>query len=168
MIGTTILSGALLGAAANGRTRRPIGARSRAGLMLLLMVPILVETPQLIMQSIGHARRAERTRASWAAMVGDVGRVKGPVYCEVLAACFWAGKPMGIDFFAYGQRLRTGTDPRPMMRAVAGQVPEILILDRDFYAHGSEQRLPDPLPVLMRANYRVVRSIGGTDELMRR
>lgn len=34
-----------------------------------------------------------------------------PVICELLALCYWAGKPFSVDLFNVGQKLRTGAIP---------------------------------------------------------
>ena len=45
----------------------------------------------------------------WERLSETLARSKGPVACETLAICYWAHKPMEIDFFNYGQKLVTGS-----------------------------------------------------------
>jgi len=45
----------------------------------------------------------------WEKLSETLARSEGPVACETLAICYWAHKPMEIDFFNYGQKLLTGS-----------------------------------------------------------
>lgn len=166
LVGGAILSGALLGSAASGRIDGAVGRRHRAALLGLLLVPIVITAPSPLAESLSDVRTAAAAEAEWSAMISDVRQAHGPVLCEVLAICFWAGKPIELDFFAYGQKLRTGTDPAPLRDLIAQKSAALLILDRRYDQHSGETRLPPPLPLLMRENYRLVRSSSGDiDEL---
>jgi hypothetical protein len=53
-------------------------------------------------------------RAQERATLNDIAlvrRVRGPVACEILVLCYWAGKPMTFTFFSAGQAVRTGRVP---------------------------------------------------------
>ncbi len=166
LIGGAILSGALLGSAATGRIDGFLDRRHRAAVLGLLLVPIVIAAPSPLGESLNDVRNAGAAKAEWSAMISDVQQVHGPVLCEVLAICFWADKPMALDFFAYGQRLRTGADPSPLRDLIARKSAALLILDRHYDQHSGETRLPQPLPLLMRENYELIRSTsGGIDEL---
>jgi hypothetical protein len=166
VIGGTILSGALLGSAAMDRVGGFLDRRYRAAILGLLLVPIVITAPSLLAESLGDVRNADAKEAEWSAMIADVRQAQGPVLCEVLAICFWADKPIELDFFAYGQKLRTGVDSSPLRDLIARKSAALLILDRHYDQHSGETRLPQPLPLLMRENYKLVRSTsGGIDEL---
>jgi hypothetical protein len=75
----------------------------------------------------------------------------GPVICESLAFCYWAGKPASVDVFNLGQQLRTGArEPDSFLR---------LIRTRRFSAIELDETDPFPLPEMVRAaishNYRL-------------
>ena len=48
-----------------------------------------------------------RMTGQYRALIDRVAEADGPVACDDLAVCYWAHKPMEIDFFNYGQRLYT-------------------------------------------------------------
>ncbi|MFI5012026.1 MAG: hypothetical protein ACHQAY_06735 [Hyphomicrobiales bacterium] len=50
------------------------------------------------------SREVDETRA----LVDVLAKADGPVACENLVFCFWAGRPQEMDFFNYGQKLFTG------------------------------------------------------------
>jgi hypothetical protein len=157
LIGGTILCGAFLGSVATGKIDSFPGRRYRAAILGLLLVPIVIVAPKTMSESLTEAYQASTADAQWSAMISDVRQARGPVLCEVLAICFWADKPMELDFFAYGQKLRTGMDPSPLRNLIAQKSAAILILDRHF-EHNGETRLPQPLPLLMREKYKLVRT----------
>jgi hypothetical protein len=158
LIGGTILCGAFLGSLATGKVDCFPGCQYRAAIFGLLLVPIIVVAPKKAARSLIDAYNAGAAQRQWSAMIADVRQARGPVLCEVLAICFWADKPMELDFFAYGQKLRTGTDPSPLRDFIARKSAALLILDRHFDQHSAEPRLPQPLPQLMRERYKLVRT----------
>jgi hypothetical protein len=44
----------------------------------------------------------------WSTTVNDLAQIKGPAACEMLSICYWATKDQEIDFFNYGQKIKTG------------------------------------------------------------
>ena len=150
LTGATILCCALLGSAATAKIDCVLGRRYRAAILSLLLVPIVIVAPTTLMESMTELRNAAVAEAEWSAMISDVRQARGPVLCEVLAICFWAGKPMELDFFAYGQKLRMGTDSSELRNLISDKIAAILVLDRHYDLHSGETRLPQPLPFLMR------------------
>ena len=53
-----------------------------------------------------HPMTDERAAAD--AEIALIRSAKGPVLCETLALCYWAGKPAEVDVFNIGQAYRTG------------------------------------------------------------
>jgi hypothetical protein len=132
--------------------------RRRAALLGLLLLPVLILAPKRITDSLTEAHDAKSWATQWSVIISDARQTRGPVLCEVLAVCFWAGKPMALDFFAYGQKLRTGTDASHLRAFIAHKSAALIILDRHFAQHaGGETRLPAPFPQLMRETYKRVR-----------
>jgi hypothetical protein len=162
LIGGTILCGAFLGSAATTRIDYVQGPRYRVAILGLLLVPILIVAPNSLMESLTELRNAAVVETEWSAMIADVRQARGPVLCEVLAICFWADKPMELDFFAYGQKLRTGADSSGLRNFITDKTAALLILDRHYDQHSGETRLTQPLPLLMRENYKLVPG-GSTD-----
>jgi hypothetical protein len=52
-------------------------------------------------EQLKHISSAPR----WEALYARLGSAQGPVACETLAVCYWARKPLEIDFFNYGQKI---------------------------------------------------------------
>ena len=167
VIALVAVCGAFLGRAAAGRDGRALGRWWRSALLVAMLLPILIVTPKHVRQSIDETREIPVQEAIWAGMIADVRTAPDPVFCEMMAVCYWAGKPPAIDFFAYGQRLRTGTDPRPLERAIAARRAAVLVIDRRSGVPASDKRLPPPLPALIDANYRVTRVASNATAVMR-
>ncbi|MBA2935733.1 hypothetical protein HZF05_16740 [Sphingomonas sp. CGMCC 1.13654] len=157
LIGLTILCGVALGRAA----RRNVGPdrATRSALLLVLVAPLALIASSHVGRSFRQLRERPDRTAAWESMIADVHNAHGPVLCEVPVVCYWAGRPFSLDFFAYGQKLRTGTDPRPLAGLIEGHRPALIILDPAYNAQSGEGRLPVPFPALMRANYHVVRTV---------
>ncbi len=158
LIALVAVCGTFLGVAAAGGHERPLGAWGRTGLLVVLLMPILIVTPKHVRQAIADTRDLPHQRAAWAAMIADVRQAPDPVYCEFLSVCYWAGKPLEIDFFAYGQKLRTGTSPAPLAALITARKAAVMVVDEADDVPPSEKRLPPPLPALIDANYRVTRT----------
>ena len=157
LIGLSILCGATLGRAAS--SGRGPDRRTRSILLFALTIPLALIAGTHIQRSLRQWREQPAQTAAWETMIVDVRSAPGSVLCEVPAVCYWAGRPFSLDFFAYGQKLRTGTDPRPLARAIAMEQPALLILDAGYGKQSGEERLPSPFPSLMRSHYHLVRTL---------
>jgi hypothetical protein len=91
-------------------------------------------------------------------MIADVQHAPGPAFCEMLSVCYWAGQPLQMDFFAYGERLKTGLDPSPLQKIIASRAASIFVVDRTPNVPPGEKRLPPPFPALIDLNYAVKRT----------
>lgn len=145
-------------------TRRPMAGPVPGWPLALIALPVLVCAAfevgdATVPLSLETYRDAPRERQEWARLIGDVRAAPGPVLCEQLAPCFWAGRPFALDFFAYGQKLRTGEDPRPLMAQIMARRPALLVLDRPPGSPLRQTRLPAPFMAAIRANYHVVRQL---------
>ena len=168
LIGLVAVCGTFLGRAAAGRHERPLGAGGRAGFLVVLLLPTLIVAPKHVRQAIADTRDLPHQQAIWAAMIADVRQAPDPAYCEMLSVCYWAGKPLEIDFFAYGQKLRTGTSSAPLAGLIAARKAAVMVVDEADDVPPSEKRLPPPLPALIDANYRITRvAANGTATLHR-
>jgi len=56
--------------------------------------------------SVAMVRTDHEQLESYRALISRIAGVPGPVACEQLALCYWAGKSFEIDFFNYGQKLK--------------------------------------------------------------
>ena len=161
IIASIILACAGLGAARTGALGAVISAKRQNWLSVLMLVPLIVSWPITggdRWHDMVHETEVERT---YGAVIADVRAKPGPVLCEDLAVCFWAGKPMALDFFAYGQKLRSGTSPAALETMITTQAPAAIVLDLAHPKRPDKARLPLPLPVLMHHCYKAVRVVPG-------
>ena len=157
VIALVAVCGCFLGLAAAGLHEKRLGPGGRMAVLLVILLPIVIVTPKHIRRSIADTRDMPHQQAVWAAMIADVRAAPDPAICELLSVCYWAGKPLEIDFFAYGQKLRTGTSASRLMGIISARKAAVLVLDRADGVSPSEKRLPPPLPALIDANYAVTR-----------
>lgn len=100
----------------------PSGARviPTGALALALLVDPLIRAPDAL---LGLPRRLEEGARLEAATREDVAYLAardGPALCEMLALCFWAGKPAGVDLFNGQQLFRAGlADEEALLARVA-------------------------------------------------
>jgi hypothetical protein len=99
---------------------------------------------------------SERREAEATEVIDLLTKQRGPVACEDLNFCYWAGKGFEIDFFLLGQKLEQGfINPRVVTE----------LLRNHYYAaiqtmaiDGSSSRLPSGINREIAANYELVRT----------
>jgi hypothetical protein len=92
-------------------------------------------------------------RATAAGEIALIRAAQGPVLCEMLSLCYWAGKPAEVDVFNIGQAFETGArSDAELARSIA---------ERRYALLQFEGLTPFPLtPRIRRAvaqNYRIIR-----------
>jgi hypothetical protein len=101
-------------------------------------------------------------RDNWPALIDRLARAGGPMACENLAVCYWAGKPAEVDFFNLGQKLYKS----PQMRDVFRRVVEerryaYFVVDEDSITDPGSGNLPADALDLIRAHYALAGGIDG-------
>jgi len=88
----------------------------------------------------------------WTAAIARIRTEPGPVACETLALCYWAGRDSEIEFFNFGQRvlLDPGYGAAFARQAQGG---EIALVQRELT--GGARRLPPELETLLADRYRL-------------
>ncbi len=82
------------------------------------------------------------------AMEAQIRALPGPVACEDLAYCYWAGKGYELDFFLYGQKLLATRNDSALRHALAtGGIRAAQINT----ARGPQSQISDPLPPLLQS-----------------
>jgi hypothetical protein len=146
----------------------PAGARviPTAALALALLVDPLVQAPDAL---IGLPRRLEEGAQFEAATRRDVAYLaarEGPALCEMLALCFWAGKPPGVDLFNSQQYFRAGrVDEEALLRRIANgefAVVQLFFLSQDR----DDERVSGQLARALQTHY-VVDRIGANGVFLR-
>ena len=84
-----------------------------------LIVPFLVLLPGAIIADLRDLLHRSERQIAWTALQDRIAAIPGPVACETLALCYWAGKSFEIDFFLYGQRVAVQDDAAALTRALA-------------------------------------------------
>ncbi|MCQ8239566.1 ArnT family glycosyltransferase [Rhizosaccharibacter radicis] len=163
LIGLMILCGMFLGRGAAGVLAKPFPQTVRPLMLLAILIPPLITTPKHIKHAIADMQALPGDVAAWARMISVVHNSPDPVLCEYLAVCYWAGKPEILDFFAYGERLRTGTDPKALKALIATRKFSMIVVERDKRSLEGGGRLPAPFPALIGANYELDRA--GPDKM---
>ena len=140
-----------------------LGARAassallRTAGMIGLMLPVLVSAPVTLNQERSLLSNLDHVRGEIAGDIRFIAGRDGPVACESLALCYWAGKSFAVDFFITGQKLDAGSiDEDAFVQAVREhRFAAIQVCGRDRVP--SSQRLPNRIDRAVAESYRVGR-----------
>ncbi|HTQ71718.1 MAG TPA: glycosyltransferase family 39 protein [Acidocella sp.] len=111
-----------------------------------LLIPFIVLMPLGAMKSWQDVSSYPARLIATRAMVTQIRALPGPVACEDMAYCYWAGKGYRLDFFLYGQYLLATHDVSALRQAVvSGDISAVQINS----ARGPQSRISDPLPPLL-------------------
>jgi hypothetical protein len=87
------------------------GSMARAAAMFAILPIVLVPAPIRFAESQTFLRQLPALQAEVAADIALLAARPGPVACETLALCYWAGKSFEVDFFNLGQKFAKGVLP---------------------------------------------------------
>ena len=94
---------------ANSRTPRLLGLSVAPAMMVVVGALLCLYGIWLIPQTVSEVREAEALEQDTRTMVQMIQRLgKGRAACETIALCYWARGQFTMDFFNYGEKLRTG------------------------------------------------------------
>jgi hypothetical protein len=103
----------------------------------------------------------------WERLYKTLSTAHGEVACETLAVCYWARKPLTVDFFNYGQKLMTGSvymdAPNGLWDKFNRQSYDYVVVEIRLLPHN---RLPAVLMDTLFRNYQPVQNVAGTDLLL--
>ena len=85
----------------------------------LLALPLAILIPYGAVVSAGEIRGKAESVATAEAMISRIRMMPGPVACEDLALCYWAGKNFEVDFFSTRQKLAQGEFRKRFHDAIA-------------------------------------------------
>lgn len=83
--------------------------------MLVLLFPILLKIPWAARDLKHVVIDLPEWERSVAMDIDFLAKHEGPVMCEDLALCYWAGKRLEVDFFNLGQKLKAGVVSEAVM-----------------------------------------------------
>lgn len=151
----TVALGVALSQAEHGRVI--LGGRAVAPpvLLALIALPFAIAAPAFVARQASALATLDARERDWRALEQRVAATDGPIACELLSTCFWAGKPFEWDFFNEAQRLKTGAPAAPIIaRLRRHDFAAIALTHPPGFAASDEERLPQPLPRLIDAYYR--------------
>jgi hypothetical protein len=105
-----LLIGASLGATLGLETLKAREGKARAGGVVAFLgcgmtLYALASLPDTL-RAVRNLDAAEQDTRATVRMIERLG--SGRAACETLALCYWAREPFNVDFFTYGQKLKTG------------------------------------------------------------
>lgn len=127
------------------------------GLLLLLGFVLGLLLPSRLSEVHQLWRGSERPReAETAAVVDFMTKLPGPVACENLSLCYWAGKGFEIDFFETGQKLERGfIEPHVVIDRLRSHYYAAI---QTFAKDGASLRLPEVINSEIARDYEVMRT----------
>jgi hypothetical protein len=112
----------------------------------LLLIPFIALVPLGAVKAWHDIAFYPTRLGAFRAMEAHIRTLPGPVACEDLAYCYWAGKGYRLDFFLYGQTLLTTHDDSALRHAIAsGEISAVQINS----ARSPQSAISDPLPPLL-------------------
>lgn len=132
--------------------------RSRAAAMALAAVLLATRFVMIAQTGLAEYRpvasNLERPQI-WTATIERIRAVRGPVACENLALCYWAGRSSEIEFFNFGQRalLEPGYDDAFVTQVKGGRIG-LIQKDPDIRA----DPLPQEIEALIAATYKPIQT----------
>jgi hypothetical protein len=146
----------------------PAGARlfPPAALAVALLVDPLIRAPDALLALEQRLEEGAQLEAATREDVAYIAAREGPALCEMLALCFWAGKPPAVDLFNAQQYFRAGrADEEALLRRVADgefAVVQLFFLSRDR----DDERVSGQLAQALQAHY-VIDRIGANGVFLR-
>jgi hypothetical protein len=152
----------------DGLLVRMLHGHAKTVACLLIVLPWMVASLFTYFSSPDAHRVEDLTDVhQWEKLSQTLSLSKGGVACETLAVCYWAGKPMQIDFFNYGEKIYAGLvyadDPAGFLAKVTRKSYVYVVIEKDSLVYG---RLP---PFLMQAlfeNYKPVAIVADEEVLL--
>ncbi len=135
--------------------RRGISRFAVPIVMLLAALPPLTRAPGRVGQFAAYIAHSAEQREVGREDIAFLATRPGPVACEMLALCYWAGKANQIDFFNAAQKIISGVvPPSRLIERFDQQIYRAIVLTTNA---PREEQLPAEVMARMHANYRIAR-----------
>jgi hypothetical protein len=133
--------------------------RGRAAALALAAVLLATRFIMLAHHSLEDYKNLARNlgrQEVWTATIERIRAEPGPVACENLALCYWAGRSSEIEFFNFGQRARVepGYDTAFIGQVMSGTIG-LIQKDPDTNA----DRLPPDIEALISNTYQSIQTV---------
>lgn len=84
----------------------------------LSVIPLLALAPFQMAREVRSIRTLQTNAAQWQEAITRIRATPGPVACETLALCYWAGKEETVDFFNLTQAILAQKEAYPFAKIV--------------------------------------------------
>lgn len=101
----------------------------------LSILPLLVLVPVQMTHEVRDLRDLPARTAHWRIAIDHLRATPGPVACETLALCYWAGKDETVDFFNLTQALLADRQAYPFADIVRRHGFALVEIDRATHRH---------------------------------
>jgi hypothetical protein len=133
---------------------KPNGVAAVAAAKLVLLIPIVVWVVFIQRGTTTRDLDLLAHEKDWTRLIRQLSQSTRPTACETLSLCYWAGQPAEIDFFNFGEKLRTGAMTDTDFRAR---------IERGDYGYvevePTSPRLPTPTADWLASHYMIVDGI---------
>jgi hypothetical protein len=132
-------------------------AAARLALLLVAVAPAAAKDIVHLPRRVAALRDLDRTDEEWRDGIRYLAARPGPVICERLTPCYWAGKPFTLDFFNYGQKIRLSGDSWHLRERIARREFSAIVIIHDKHYRNGDAALPDDFYKLVESRYRLER-----------
>ncbi len=154
-IALAIAAGAGMAAMDADRVRWPRPAWLRLTVVVLLFLPLALQGGAMLAKAPARLANLPGALHRWEALTATVAAEPGPVACERLAVCYWAGKGFELDFFNYGQRLYAGASrPADFEALMRGRRLRLILVATSMLGANDRAVFPQPSVDAMLRYYR--------------
>lgn len=132
---------------------RPLGAPAAAALAICLVIYGAIVAPPLL-RDIRNVDADEQSALQDIQVIEANGH--GRVACEMLNLCYWAKSAFMVDFFYFGQKLKTGALPRTAC-ADTFEHGDIAMVQLEHNPRWRAKLLPNDCDTLITTQYQPIR-----------
>jgi hypothetical protein len=155
-IALCLIIGVAIGQFDENNRSAPLGTNNAAWWGLLLVLILALHLPRGLLEVRQLWERGRAREAEAAEIIDILAKQPGPVACENLSLCYWAGKGFEIDFFLLGQKLNQGLiDPRLVTERLRSRYYAAIQTEAK---DGTNFRLPPSINREIADNYKVMRT----------
>ncbi|MEN3975557.1 hypothetical protein [Emcibacter sp. SYSU 3D8] len=167
-VALTIAAGAGMATLEADGVRWPRPAWLRRALVLMLFLPLAQQAGLMLAKAPARLAHLPENLQHWQALRAAVDAEPGPVACERLAVCYWAGKGFELDFFNYGERLYAGVaSPGDFEALLASRRLRLILVAKEMFGADDRPVFPQPSVDAMLRYYRVEQSPVADYQIMR-
>jgi len=125
-------------------------------LIVISFLPILLKIPSMVSDLKRALITLPKSEQVVAGDIDFIAEQEGPVLCENLALCYWAGKAFEVDFFYLGQKLKADlVSESAIIASIENHSFSVIQTDKET---GTSFQLPKPINDAVLKEYEITRS----------